>query len=56
MVEIETEGFLRGGYGCPETIKLPFIAGTAPSETASCSEDFSGGIKRGMKWFKGLFE
>jgi penicillin-binding protein 1B len=52
MVKIDTATGLRGGFGCKETVELPFIVGTAPSETSPCTD--SGGGK-GFRWLRELF-
>jgi len=52
MVKIDTATGLRGGFGCEQTLELPFIIGTAPTETSPCTER-SGG--KGFKWLRELF-
>ena len=52
MVKIDTATGLRGGFGCEETLELPFIVGTAPSETSPCTERGGG---KGFRWLRELF-
>ena len=55
MVKIDPNNGLRIGRGCDEVLELPYIVGTAPSETSSCDDGDSGGSNRGFSWFKSLF-
>jgi len=55
MVKIDATNGLRSGRGCDVVLELPFIAGTAPSETSSCTDGESGSGNRGFSWFKNLF-
>jgi len=52
MVKIDTTNGLRGGSGCKETLELPFIVGTAPSETSPCT-DAEG--SKGFRWLRDMF-
>ncbi|MCI0506576.1 MAG: penicillin-binding protein 1B, partial [Gammaproteobacteria bacterium] len=52
MVKIDTATGLRGGFGCKETVELPFIIGTAPSESSPCTEVEGG---KGFRWLRELF-
>ena len=55
MVKIDATNGLRSGRGCEEVLELPFIAGTAPSETSSCTDGDGGSSSRGSSWFRSLF-
>lgn len=55
MVKIDATNGLRSGRGCDIVLELPFITGTAPSETSSCTDGESGAGNRGFSWFKNLF-
>ena len=55
MVKVDAINGLRVGRGCDEILELPYIAGTAPSETSSCDDGDSGSGNRGFSWFKNLF-
>ena len=55
MVKIDATNGLRSGRGCDVVLELPFITGTAPSETSSCTDGESGSGSRGFSWFKNLF-
>ena len=52
---IDTATGLLGGNGCQDTVELPFIAGSAPLETAPCA-GASSPLQRPVDWFKELFE
>ncbi len=55
MVKIDATNGLRSGRGCKVVLEIPFITGTAPSETSSCTDGDSGEGNRGFSWFKNLF-
>lgn len=52
MVKIDPKNGLRSGFGCEESIELPFIIGSAPSESSPCSDGEGG---KGFRWLKELF-
>jgi len=52
---LDTATGLLGGNGCQDTVELPFIAGSAPLETAPCA-GASSPLQRPVDWFKELFE
>ncbi len=52
MVKIDTNTGLRSGFGCEDTLELPFITGSAPTESSPCS---GGEGKKGFKWLRDLF-
>ena len=47
---------LRATESCPEAVQWPFIAGSAPTELASCAQAVDGTVQRGMDWLRGLFQ
>jgi penicillin-binding protein 1B len=52
-VNIDPQSGLRADSGCADAVELPFIRGSAPTETAPCSGGASGtAIKN---WFRRLF-
>lgn len=52
-VWIESPTGLRSAAGCPDAIELPFVAGSAPEESASCGPGSMGNpIKN---WFERIF-
>jgi len=55
MVKIDVTNGLRAGRSCEEVLDLPFIVGSAPSETSPCTDGDSGSGKSGFSWFKNLF-
>ncbi len=52
MVKIDAKTGLRSGFGCEETIELPFIIGSAPTESSPCSDEKGG---KGFRWLRELF-
>jgi penicillin-binding protein 1B len=55
MVKIDTTNGLRSGFRCTQTLELPFIIGSAPSETSPCTDGEGGAAKKGFSWFRNLF-
>jgi len=54
MVKIDTANGLRAGFRCQHSLELPFIVGSAPSETSPCT-DVGGESSKGFNWFRNLF-
>ena len=53
LVPIDAETGLRADRGCAGAIELPFVRGSAPTETAPCASGLGQGIRN---WFRRLFE
>jgi len=56
MVKIDTANGLRSGFRCQHSLELPFIVGSAPSETSPCTD--VGGVEKPKQggWFRRLFQ
>ncbi len=53
-VWIESQSGLRSASGCPGVIELPFIVGSAPTESAACGP---GSVGNSIKsWFERIFQ
>lgn len=52
-VWIDPASGLRSRKGCPDAVELPFIAGSAPTESAPCGPGLLGDSFKG--WFKRVF-
>jgi penicillin-binding protein 1B len=53
-VWIESPSGLRSASGCPDVIELPFIVGSAPTESAACGP---GSVGNSIKsWFERIFQ
>lgn len=52
-VWIESKSGLRSAPGCPDAVELPFVAGSAPLDSAPCGEPPKGGGLR--NWFERIF-
>ncbi len=52
-VWIDPASGLLSDSGCPEAVELPFVAGSAPTESAACGPRSAG--KSIKNWFKRLF-
>jgi penicillin-binding protein 1B len=46
---------LLADAGCPDAVQLPFISGSAPTQTAPCVRGF-GALPEAVDWFRELFE
>ncbi|HLF11183.1 MAG TPA: penicillin-binding protein 1B, partial [Gammaproteobacteria bacterium] len=53
VVSIEPSSGLRADSGCAGTVDMPFIRGSAPTETAPCSTGSPGTTIK--NWFRRLF-
>jgi len=54
LVWVDPEKNLRADQACSGAIELPFIRGSAPTETAPCAK--TSPVKSIKSWFKRLFE
>jgi penicillin-binding protein 1B len=52
IVGIDVETGLRAGAGCKEIVRLPFIKGSAPEQSAPCASEQGG---KGKSWFQRVF-
>ena len=53
-VWIDPASGLRSSKGCRDAVELPFIAGSAPTESAACGP---GSLGRSIKgWFERIFK
>ncbi len=52
-VWIDPQSGLRSVAGCPDAVELPFVAGSAPAESAPCGPGFKGNSLK--NWFERIF-
>lgn len=53
LARVDQQTGLLAGHGCDDAIEIPYIHGSAPTETAPCSGESRGGSIK--NWFRRLF-
>jgi len=53
---IDRSNGLRGDKSCDQALRIPFIAGTVPQGSSTCTRSLDGTVKRSWNWLKDLFD